>query len=1134
MRLSLKSKVAINSYLALSLAFFFPLAAATSAFATQTPAQQVTQLQADLTYYTERYSAYTGHYQQYAPSRMSELDTFASSLTTFSSTVAVAQSALTASNTANQALATAQSNVAAVPGLISTSQEALNVAQANYDAASASVQALTPSYSQALQERNDAFDAYQATVNNQSVTETFDGNRINTGIRFNIDGTTPVTTTANGNIYIGSVVSGTHMSAPNLVFQSPSKVMQIVPPAPASTFQVSTGAVNGNWSMDVYFTDNTNQTFWIPNGVYQENQSTGYTMRLTFNAPAGKQIAFVNIPVWQDYYALDNVTFTINSYNDTAHQTYLTKQSALDALAPAYNTANSALTATTQALASAQAAYNTYSAPSYLSNLESIRDTKDAEASAATTALMTAINTATVARTAIVDAYNAIVLPPTSLEVTSTADTTDVGTLRWAITQANAQAGGIYDLITIKTTQPIVLTSNLPLITQNVTITSDNRATSIIDGNALYTAFDIRGAALTLNLSNVTIQNTFASDWQRGSALWVVRGTANVTNVHFKDVSGGTAVTTKEGGSYINISNSRFSNNNQGVFSNHGGTPSVTTATDTQYDNRITITNTSFVGNSVAIYGERTVLVDNSNFTNNIYAFKMQGINKHRVTNSVFDGNVYSIYTSSWVPTSWTSFFSTPPQGRVIHNNIFKNNVQRVIILNDNMNDGKANQQGASIQGNSWDGKGNIFVDYSQYSTTQSGNVGYQILSVDDIATHPFAFSGNIDIAPRIDTPTNVQAVVNEDRSVTVTWTAPAVYNTTIQRYTIAWSDTSFTTTGWAWNHTLTSVTIPADIFADTTGLGENVQFRVRADNDTTQVYSQYSTTVEIALPSAPAPEPTPTPTPTPEPTQTPSPSPNPEPSPEPTPTPTPQPTPQPEPTPTPTPTPTPEPTIEPTPEPTPTPEPEPTPEPTPEPEPTPVDPTPEPTPEPEPEPTPTPEPGPTKEPEEPTVEPSPEPTPSEEPTEEPTPTKEPVKVEIAEPITAENIEALVEELSEIAPQLLTEEQQELIVEAALEVFEDAKQGSPEYEAALDALLVVAQADDIVVDEELAAVPVVGAAVVAIADALNALGNAGADMSPQVREQSEKVVIAAVIVGQVAMTATAAATSAAASAARRP
>lgn len=61
-----------------------------------------------------------------------------------------------------------------------------------------------------------------------------------------------------------------------------------------------------------------------------------------------------------------------------------------------------------------------------------------------------------------------------------------------------------------------------------------------------------------------------------------------------------------------------------------------------------------------------------------------------------------------------------------------------------------------------------------------------------------------------------------------------------------------------------------------------------------------------------------------------------------------------------------------------------------------------------------------------------------------------------------------------------------------------------------------AKEDDIVVPEELAAIPVLGGAVVALADAINFVGNVGADMTPEVREQSQKVVVAAVIVGQVA------------------
>jgi hypothetical protein len=131
-------------------------------------------------------------------------------------------------------------------------------------------------------------------------------------------------------------------------------------------------------------------------------------------------------------------------------------------------------------------------------------------------------------------------------------------------------------------------------------------------------------------------------------------------------------------------------------------------------------------------------------------------------------------------------------------------------------------------------------------------------------------------------------------------------------------------------------------------------------------------------------------------------------------------------------------------------------------------------------------------------------------------------------------INDVIAAVSNVAPTSLTEEQVTVLVSIALETFETAEKGSPEYEQALDLLLVAAQADDIVLDEELAAIPLIGNVAGAAVEVFNALGNAGADMSPQVREQSEKVVIAAVIVGQIALTATSAATSAAAAAARRP
>jgi len=225
---------------------------------------------------------------------------------------------------------------------------------------------------------------------------------------------------------------------------------------------------------------------------------------------------------------------------------------------------------------------------------------------------------------------------------------------------------------------------------------------------------------------------------------------------------------------------------------------------------------------------------------------------------------------------------------------------------------------------------------------------------------------------------------------------------------------------------------------------------------------------------------------------------------------------------------PEPEPTVPPAPEPTPTPSPTPTPEPTESPTPQPTEqPTPEPTSEPEPQPEPTitqqpeePEPTilPTTEPEEPLEEPSPsEPTPIEE---------EPITFAEDLPVELSPEELMEVDLAQIDGTDLTLEQAEALIEVALETFETAEQGSPEYEQALDALYLASQQDDIVLDEELAAIPLLGDALAGAIDLVNALGNAGSDMSPQVRETSEEVVVASVIVGQVATVATMAAGSA--------
>lgn len=160
------------------------------------------------------------------------------------------------------------------------------------------------------------------------------------------------------------------------------------------------------------------------------------------------------------------------------------------------------------------------------------------------------------------------------------------------------------------------------------------------------------------------------------------------------------------------------------------------------------------------------------------------------------------------------------------------------------------------------------------------------------------------------------------------------------------------------------------------------------------------------------------------------------------------------------------------------------------------------------------------------TPEPTPTPTPTPTPEPEPEPEEE-IKVELPplDDLTKVNFE-------EITPTDLTQAQAEEIKQAALETFETAQQGSPEYEAALTALLVAAQADDIVVDPALAEIPGLGQAAEAAAAVLNLLSNVGADISPQVREKAQQATVAAVIVGQVAQAAVAA--TATASITRRP
>ena len=87
------------------------------------------------------------------------------------------------------------------------------------------------------------------------------------------------------------------------------------------------------------------------------------------------------------------------------------------------------------------------------------------------------------------------------------------------------------------------------------------------------------------------------------------------------------------------------------------------------------------------------------------------------------------------------------------------------------------------------------------------------------------------------------------------------------------------------------------------------------------------------------------------------------------------------------------------------------------------------------------------------------------------------------------------------------------VTEIAVAKLATSEPGSEEYESGLALLAVAAEADDPDLSEEIASLPVVGAVATQVFEAMNDLGNVGSDISPEVRERSEEVVIAGVIVG---------------------
>lgn len=377
---------------------------------------------------------------------------------------------------------------------------------------------------------------------------------------------------------------------------------------------------------------------------------------------------------------------------------------------------------------------------------------------ASTTTTTTTITTTTTTTT---PPTTTTVPPASSLVVTSLSDDGSPGTLRWAINQANATSGGIYDSITFDVNGTITLISALPQITQNLSITGNGRTNTIIDGNNLYRPFYVTSGK-TLTVSDMTLKQGQIAN---GGLIYNSQGTVVATNIRFTAMSGGSAVWNNNGGSTATYTNCTFDYLNNGIAGDYGSTPQLAAGVttwvneqDSVFANKTYVNNCIFDNNNAGIYNYRFTKVINSTFTNNNYAANITGLNRTQILNSNFDNNQIAIYHNAWIPSS----FNMGTDNRLIDGNIFTNN-SMAIYLDDGYNNGQKTPRWATVTNNSWDENGTWIIYYLWNGTSNtSGVVGF------NEPTDLFVHSSNISVATTTTTTTTTTSTIPETTTTVV------------------------------------------------------------------------------------------------------------------------------------------------------------------------------------------------------------------------------------------------------------------------------------------------------------------------------------------------------------------------------
>lgn len=403
---------------------------------------------------------------------------------------------------------------------------------------------------------------------------------------------------------------------------------------------------------------------------------------------------------------------------------------------------------------------------------------------------------------------------PTFVDVTTLLDDGSAGSLRWAITTANASATINTINFDSNNTGTITLTSDLPSITDTVTITGTGMATTIIDGNNQWRAIYNNGSR-TIIIQDMTFKQGKNVSWN-GGLIYNSNGTMTFNRIKISNHSSWAFY--QGGGGVTTFNDSQFNNNGYAITSDHGNTPTALSLTDTDYSNRIYVNGSTFTSNTYGIRTERFVKINNSQFTGNTqFGAYLGGLNRQQVLNSSFTSNGAGVSFSSWIPTSWT-----PGAGnQTVSGNTFNGNSTAIQFAN-NWNNGSSVYNGVSA---------------NSFSTASGNTFGSTALNTNNFSGSGYVESNNTITAAYLNAVTNLTAAANADGSVDLDWDASAASNTAIYGYSVSFYDLTViggaTSGGWGvWTNQGTNYSLSTGMFSGsnpvTTGYGP-VRFGIKA-----------------------------------------------------------------------------------------------------------------------------------------------------------------------------------------------------------------------------------------------------------------------------------------------------------------